>query len=161
MTLKARPDSIRRHQPRFLAHPFELAVSLMAVLTAIRTGDVLTDYEHLPHIGLLAVPAWLLWLWVVMAGLGGLLMLTGITWGILRARARLLEAAGLWLTASVWAVVAVADFRFEPTAWWTWGQYLAIAGCSLLRLWGLRRVEKAIDRAQAESEAESEAGEGR
>jgi len=158
MALRPRTPKVRRYEPRFLAHPFELALAVMAILSAIRTGDILARYGSLPHVGLLAVPAWLLWVWVVIAGVGGCLMLAGLTWGTLRARARAIEAAGVWLTGAVWAVVAVADARFEPSQAWTWGQYAIIAVCSGIRLLALHRVERAITRAHQEADT---SGEGR
>lgn len=155
MALKPRPPSVRDYGPRFLGNPFELAMSILVLVSMVATAKLLLspEYDRLPPIGLAALPEWLMWLWVIAGTASGLLILVGLTWGNLKAKARAVEAAGLVLAAAVWTSVFVADVITEPSAWQGWAQYAVLAFGSMLRLYAMGKYERAVTRALERTES--------
>lgn len=160
MALKPRPPTVRDYGPRLLGNPFEFAMAILVLVSMLSTAELLLSpaYHRLPPVGLAAIPAWLLWVWVAVGTASGVLVIVGLTWGTLKARARSLEALGLWFGLLVWSSVAVADIITEPAAWNGWVQYAAFAlGCGL-RLYAMHRYERAVTRAMERIENEQDAG---
>lgn len=147
MSTKRRSDRLKENPPRILAAPFEFTVALLVLVVMSSFGyQIVTEYSALPHIGIYQLPIWLLWTWISMGGLSGILIIIGLSLGLLRSRARSYETAGLYLAGAVWGSIFIAEFTYEPTGWYDWGQYACIIIGVVLRLTALTRYEHAVSR---------------
>lgn len=143
MALKQRST---RNDPRFLSAPFEVAISVLFVLTAINFGQQLIHLpKAYPHVGLLELPVWLLWIWGAMVFVGGVFMFAGTVVGPYLRLHRGVEKAGLWLAGMAWLTLGASDIVVEPHTPFAWLTYFSVClGCGL-RLYALHRIEKALE----------------
>lgn len=145
MTLLRRSYAARMGDNRVLSAPFELAVSLLFITTSLSMVQTLVDLPAAyPHLGLLALPAWLLWAWCASIGIGGLLILLGLVVGPYLRIGRGIEKAGLWLAATSWFSVFLADAWTDFHRPFSWLTYLTVVLGCVLRLAALRRIERAV-----------------
>lgn len=133
------PPPRRRRLPVVCyAHPFELSVAVVLILSAIRTGTA-------PSALTAVVGVWLTGLWVAAVGAGGLAALAGLAY---RAHAfgRTVERAAMYAVAGACAAYAVAIITLLPAgiAWHPAGQLLAIGAGSFLRARAIAATERVI-----------------
>lgn len=127
-----------------LSAPFELAVAALFVITAVSLAKSLLHLPPAyPHVGLMAYPLWLLWMWSGWVGVGGLGMFVGLLLvGPYLRMGRGIEKAGLWLALTGWSTIALADVWEDFSRPLEWCAYLAIVFGCVLRVIALHKLER-------------------
>lgn len=153
MALKRRSAAVRSKDNRILTAPFEFGLSLLFIITALNLAhQLITIPQPWPHIGLAIYPFWLLWTWAGTVLGGGVSIATGLLIGPYLRVGRGIEKAGVWLAATSWLTIAMADFVSDPHDIYGWLTYAAIVLSCALRLVALHKIERALAVAQTVSE---------
>lgn len=119
------------------AHPFEFVACVSTFLSVYGAFDLLL---HHPDVldnatqGILSVPKYLLWTWVVIGFLGSVATAIGLALSIFSPKGRVLEEQGLWLIGAMWLSTGVVRVVLDFGAWLEYVRYFAIAGGCILRL---------------------------
>lgn len=135
------------------AHPFEMVACISTFLGVYAAFDLLL---YRPEVldaatsGVLSLPKYILWVWVVMGFLGSVLTAAGLTMSIFSKRGREWEAAGLWLMGAMWLSAGVARTFLDITAWVEYVRYWAIAFGCIIRLMSINNFHEFVKRASKE-----------
>lgn len=119
------------------AHPFEMVACVSTFLSVYGAFKLLL---YSPEVldrataGILSLPKYILWTWVVMGFLGAILTASGLTMSIFSTKGRVLEEQGLWLMGAMWLSAGIARSFLDIGAWLEYVRYLSIAGGCALRL---------------------------
>lgn len=137
-----------------MTYPFEVVVCALALISIIRVIKVLPHLDSLPdevRQGLLTMSPVLLWIWMIMGGVGASLMLIGLSMSSFRWVGRLVESVGCWLSFGMWTSIGAADVIYFPHDWLAYVQYFLIGAACLVRILALSRVKTAVIRARREA----------
>src|SRR5690349_12950200 len=133
------------------AHPFE-AVACISTFLSVYGGLQLLLYhpEYLDNAtsGILSLPKWMIWTWVVMGFVGAVLTFCGLAASIFSTKGRSVEESGLWLMGAMWLTAGVARSFLDLNAWVEYSRYLAIAGGCILRLMMINEFHEIMRRAR-------------
>lgn len=152
-TLNSRDPAVIKYFPKLTATPFEYAFALLIMADMVSSGyQIVKLGPELPRVGLYSVPSFVLWSWLLFGFLGASGILAGLVWGIFDSRARSLEVAGLWLSASVWVSVLTASIIATPVQWYMWVQFIPLIIGIGLRLAGLSSYEHTVERLMSDFE---------
>lgn len=119
------------------AHPFEF-VACVSTFLSVYGGFQLLMYH--PEIldaatsGILSLPKYIIWIWVVMGFLGAVATGSGLALSIFSPKGRVLEEQGLWLMGAMWLSAGIARIILDLDAWVEYVRYFAIAGGCIVRL---------------------------
>lgn len=119
------------------AHPFE-AVACTSTFLSVYGGfkllllhpEVLDNAEY----GILSLPKYLIWTWVVIGFLGAVITFAGLTMSTWNQKGRAIEASGLWLMGSMWLTAGIAAAMLDLWLWEEYVRYFAIAAGCVFRL---------------------------
>lgn len=131
------------------AHPFE-GVACISTFLSIYGAFKLLLYN--PEVldnatsGILSMPKYILWIWVVVGFIGALVTFVGLTMTTWNEKGRAIEASGLWLMGSMWLTAGVARAGLNLDAWVEYTRYFAIAAGCILRLAILHDFHRIIQR---------------
>ena len=119
------------------ADPFEFVACVSTFLSVYGAFRLLMyEPEVLANatVGILSLPTYMLWAWVIMGFVGATLAAAGLTMSIFSPKGRVLEEQGLWLMGAMWLSAGVARSFLDIGAWMEYMRYLSIAGGCALRL---------------------------
>lgn len=119
------------------AHPFEFVACVSTFLSVYGAFDLLLNHPDVldnATQGILSVPKYLLWTWVVIGFLGAVATAIGLALSIFSPKGRVLEEQGLWLIGAMWLSTGVVRVVLDFGAWVEYVRYFAIAGGCILRL---------------------------
>lgn len=119
------------------AHPFEMVACVSTFLSVYGAFQILLYHPEILHradAGILVLPRFLLWSWVIMGFLGAIMTASGLTLSIFSEKGRVIEEGGLWMMGAMWLSAGVARSFLDLNAWVEYVRYLAIAGGCILRL---------------------------
>ena len=131
------------------AHPFEMvacASTFLSVYGAFRLLLYHPEILNNADSGILVLPRFLLWTWVIMGFLGAVITASGLTLSIFSERGRVLEEGGLWMMGAMWLSAGVARAILDLEAWVEYVRYLSIAGGCVVRLMMLNNVHEIMTR---------------
>lgn len=119
------------------AHPFEFVACVSTFLSVYGAFKLLVYHpdilERTPT-GILSIPSYILWVWVVMGFIGATLTAIGLAMSIFSPKGRVLEEQGLWLMGAMWLSAGVARSFLDIGAWVEYVRYLSIAAGCIMRL---------------------------
>jgi hypothetical protein len=119
------------------AHPFEMVACVSTFLSVYGAFKILLynpEILHRADAGILVLPRFLLWSWVIMGFLGAIMTASGLTLSIFSEKGRVIEEGGLWMMGAMWLSAGVARSFLDLNAWVEYVRYIAIAGGCILRL---------------------------
>jgi hypothetical protein len=119
------------------AHPFEFVACVSTFLSVYGAFQLLLYHPDVldnATQGILSVPKYLLWVWVVTGFLGAVATASGLALSIFSPKGRVLEEQGLWLMGAMWLSAGVVRAVLDLEAWVEYIRYFAIAGGCILRL---------------------------
>lgn len=137
------------------AHPFE-AVACISTMLSVYGAFRLLVYR--PQVldaatsGILSMPKYILWIWVVMGFVGAVVTLIGLGLSIFSRKGRQVEASGLWLMGAMWLTAAVARMALDLAPWEEYLRYWAIGLGCVTRLLMLYEFQGIMDRAPREAD---------
>lgn len=137
------------------AHPFEMVACVSTFLSVYGAFKLLLYHPEIldrADVGILVLPKYLLWTWVIMGFLGAVLTASGLTMSIFSQKGRILEEAGLWLMGAMWLSAGISRSFLDIDAWLEYARYLAIAGGCTLRLMMLNNFHDIMRRMWREAE---------
>lgn len=147
--LTERPPVVAERNPHILANPFEFAVGIAFLLAGLGTVNTLVHYGDQPRVGLLAMPAVVLWAWIVSIIIGAILILIGLALPGRYPMVRATERAGLCLSLAAWASLTIVLIHIDRSAWSSRGEYAAFSVGPVLRLIAMHRYERGLHKAAA------------
>lgn len=133
------------------AHPFEFVACVSTFLSVYAAFQLLLYHPEIldnADAGMLSLPKYILWIWVVMGFLGAVLTAIGLTMSIFSKRGRVLEEQGLWLMGAMWLSAGIARSFLDLDAWIEYVRYIAIAGGCTLRLMMLNDFHEIMTRSR-------------
>lgn len=131
------------------AHPFEMVACISTLLSVYGAFKLLLYQPEIldaATVGILSLPKYILWVWVIMGFLGAGLTAAGLTMSIFSPKGRVLEEQGLWLMGAMWLSAGIARSFLDIDAWIEYARYLAIAIGCILRLMMLNNFHEIMTR---------------
>lgn len=131
------------------AHPFEFVACVSTFLSVYGAFQLLLYHPEIldqATQGILTVPKYLLWTWVIMGFLGAVATASGLALSIFSPKGRVLEEQGLWLMGAMWLSAGVVRIVLDLDAWVEYLRYFAIAGGCVLRLMMLNDFHEIMTR---------------
>lgn len=131
------------------AHPFEMVACIstfLSVYGAMRLLLYSPEAVENATSGILTLPTYLLWTWIVMGFFGAAATAGGLTMSIFSPKGRVLEEQGLWLMGAMWLSAGVTRSIMDLEAWIEYMRYLSIAGGCIIRLMMLNDVHEMMTR---------------
>ena len=131
------------------AHPFE-GVACISTFLSVYSGLKLLLYH--PEVldnadsGILSLPKYLIWSWVVLGFIGAVITFVGLTMSTWNEKGRMIESSGLWFMGSMWLTAGVALSFLDLWLWEEYVRYFAIAAGCVLRLAVLHDFHKIMQR---------------
>lgn len=119
------------------AHPFEMVACVSTALSVYAAFQLLLYHPEVldaADVGILSLPKYILWIWVIMGFLGSVLTASGLTLSIFSTKGRVLEEQGLWLMGAMWLSAGISRSILDWDAWIEYVRYMAIAVGCVLRL---------------------------
>lgn len=138
------------------AHPFEFVACVSTFLSVYGAFRLLLYHPEIldqATQGILTVPKYLLWTWVIMGFLGAVATASGLALSIFSPKGRVLEEQGLWLMGAMWLSAGVVRIVLDLDAWVEYLRYFAIAGGCVLRLMMLNDFHEIMTRWREAEEA--------
>ena len=136
-----------------IVHPFEGALCITTVLSVysgfkllVHNPEVLDNAES----GILSLPKYLIWAWVVIGFIGAIVTFIGLTMTTWDERGRTLEVSGLWLMGSMWLTTGVGSSLLDLWLWEEYIRFFSLAAACILRLIVLHDFHKIMRRRSEE-----------
>jgi hypothetical protein len=132
------------------AHPFEMVACISTFLGVwgafkllVHNPEVLDRIED----GILSVPKYILWIWVIVGFFGCVTTALGLAASIFSNKGRVVEAAGLWMMGAMWLSAGVAMIFLDWQAWEQYLRFFSIATACIVRLMMLNDFHSIMSRA--------------
>lgn len=117
------------------AHPFEGVACISTVLSVYGGFKLLLYHPEVldrAEFGILSLPKYLIWFWVVLGFIGAVVTFVGLTMSTWNEKGRTIETSGLWMMGSMWLTAGVASAGLDIGRWEEYVRFFAIAvGCAL------------------------------
>jgi hypothetical protein len=136
------------------AHPFEFVACVSTFLSVYGAFKLLLYRPEIldnANAGILSLPKYILWTWVIMGFIGAVMTGSGLTMSIFSQKGRVIEESGLWLMGAMWLTAGVARSILDLEAWLEYMRYLAIAGGCALRLMMINDFHEIMSKAWRET----------
>jgi hypothetical protein len=131
------------------AHPFEMVACVSTFLSVYGAFQILLYHPEILNnatAGILVLPRFLLWTWVIMGFLGAVTTASGLTLSIFSEKGRIIEEGGLWMMGAMWLSAGAARLMLDLDAWVEYVRYFTIAGGCIVRLMMLNDVHSMMTR---------------